>query len=531
MVPDPHDLTELSLLIPGYQLTEYLDQGGMGTVYKAIQLSLDRVVAIKVLTMDQVRRPAFVERFKREARALAKLNHNNIVSVHHYGESEGRCLYYVMEYIKGHNLRQYLQERSVNVRRILTFVLQICDALQYAHDEGVVHRDIKPANILIDPTGRIKVADFGLAKIMLPKDSQIEMLTMPFETIGTPDYIAPEILKGSPNIDHRADIYSLGVMLYEMLTGRLPKGTYQAPSTCGLDGRLDLVLEKALQQDPALRFQQVKDLTATLQQLMQTIGLPSVTGEKVEKKPEEFALPARANSRLWISVVPLVLVLGGGAFWKRENLRQWLGPVATVSTPATASVPPVAKAPDAPAPVVAVTPKPVDPPAPASGPRYSLKAQMDLALWVFDHQGLINITTPTHKEKNMRPEDDVRERESLPVEDFCIWRAAFPGKVEFGDDELAAFAKLAHEAGTLENLNLFGTSVTAAGLKALPQLSSALLSLGLQQTEAVTDQSLSYIGTCRQLKNVLFTLQAPDPNNDLIEKLKAVLPGCAIRAN
>jgi len=231
----------------------------MGAVYKARQTKLDRLVAIKILPPEVARDPAFAERFTREARSLAKLNHSNIVTVYDFGETDG--LYYIsMEFVDGKNVRQLLDAGELPATLALKIVPQVCDALQYAHDEGIVHRDIKPENILLDKRGRVKIADFGLARLVGLTPTYLT-LTGSHEIMGTLYYMAPEQMKGSHLVDHRADLFSLGVVFYEMLTGELPMGRFAAPShKAAVDGRLDPVVMRALSREPEQRYQDASEL-------------------------------------------------------------------------------------------------------------------------------------------------------------------------------------------------------------------------------------------------------------------------------
>lgn len=251
----PPAAAELAELFPQFESLELLGRGGMGAVYKARQTSLNRFVALKILPVEANEDPAFGERFQREARALAQLSHPNIVGVHDYGQTGGFA-YLVMEFVDGANLRQLQRAGHLSPREALAIVPQICEALQFAHDHGIVHRDIKPENILIDTQGRVKIADFGLAKMMRPEAGAPD-LTLTRHAVGTPQYMAPEQIEKPETVDHRADIYSLGVVFYEMLTGELPIGRFAAPSgKVQIDVRLDEVVLKALEKEPALRYQQ-----------------------------------------------------------------------------------------------------------------------------------------------------------------------------------------------------------------------------------------------------------------------------------
>ena len=161
----PPGIEELAPKFPQLEIIELIGRGGMGAVYKARQKELDRIVALKILPPGIGDDAAFAERFAREAKALARLNHPGIITIHDFGRADG-LYFFVMEFVDGVNLRQLLASGRVSPREALAIVPQICDALQYAHDQGIVHRDIKPENILLDRRGRVKVADFGLAKIV-----------------------------------------------------------------------------------------------------------------------------------------------------------------------------------------------------------------------------------------------------------------------------------------------------------------------------------------------------------------------------
>lgn len=247
---------ELAPHFPQLEILECLGRGGMGVVYKARQKSLNRLVALKLLAPERADDPQFAARFEKEAQALAALNHPHIVAVHDFGKAGG-FYYLLMEFVDGVNLRQLLQAKRLTPKEALSIVPPVCDALQCAHDHGIVHRDIKPENLLIDKTGVVKIADFGVARMLGTRHSDAadpgdfgESRSQPF---GTPDYAAPEQQNGSA--DHRADIYSLGVVLYEMLTGERPKDKIEAPSKrVQVDVRIDEIVLRALEKTPELRF-------------------------------------------------------------------------------------------------------------------------------------------------------------------------------------------------------------------------------------------------------------------------------------
>src|ERR671913_939976 len=261
---DPPTVERPVPLFPQLEILEFIGRGGMGAVYKARQPHLDRFVAVKILPTSIADDPAFAERVAREARSLARLNHANVVTVHDFGRA-GEFFFFVMEFVDGLNLRQALLAKTLEPRQALAIVPQICDALQYAHDEGIVHRDIKPENVLLDKRGRVKIADFGLAKL-LQKTPQNYTLTQTAVTMGTPHYMAPEQTERPLEVDHRADIYSLGVVFYEMLTGELPLGRFAAPSEKSrCDARLDEVVFKTLEKEPSRRYQQASEVKTSVQ--------------------------------------------------------------------------------------------------------------------------------------------------------------------------------------------------------------------------------------------------------------------------
>ena len=237
----------------------------MGAVYKARQTGLDRLVALKILPEEFSYDVKFSLRFTREARTLAKLQHPNIVSVYEFGRVEDTC-YFLMEFVDGTTLRDLVKAGELSPEHALEIVPCICDALQYAHDSGVIHRDIKPENILVAKNGKIKIADFGLSRIL--GTERQEFLTATHQVMGTPRYMAPENLEGSRGVDHRADIYSLGVVFYELLTGELPVGRFAAPSTkVEIDVRLDEVVLRTLEKEPQRRYQAASQIKSDIQMI------------------------------------------------------------------------------------------------------------------------------------------------------------------------------------------------------------------------------------------------------------------------
>ncbi len=246
--PEPPPIAELRAAFPQLEIVELIGQGGMGVVYKARQPKLDRLVALKILPESLAKDASFEERFTREARTLAKLSHPNIVAIYDHGHA-GAFFYLMMEFVDGVNLRQAMAAGKFTPAEALALVPHICEALQYAHEEGVLHRDIKPENILLDAKGRVKIADFGIAK-MLGDAVPGGTLTASGAALGTPQYMAPEQIEHPADVDHRADIFSLGVVFYEMLTGELPLGRFGPPSAkSAVDRRVDEIVFRTLEKE------------------------------------------------------------------------------------------------------------------------------------------------------------------------------------------------------------------------------------------------------------------------------------------
>jgi tRNA A-37 threonylcarbamoyl transferase component Bud32 len=292
----PPPLAEIAQHFPQLEVLECLGRGGMGVVYKARQPKLNRVVALKLLAPEKGADPMFAARFLREAQALARLSHPNIVTVHDFGEVDGR-FFLLMEFVDGMNLRQLLRESRLKPEEALVIVPPICEALQYAHEKGIVHRDIKPENVLLDKQGRVKIADFGIAKmvrepaaisppasdsVLAARDAQAPERPVSLtqdQVLGTPHYMAPEQVEKPQLVDHRADIYSLGVVFYEMLTGELPLGRFQPPSKkVQLDVRLDEVVLRALEKEPERRYQRADQVKSDVETIATTSGASAARG-------------------------------------------------------------------------------------------------------------------------------------------------------------------------------------------------------------------------------------------------------------
>jgi tRNA A-37 threonylcarbamoyl transferase component Bud32 len=261
---DLPELADIAVAFPDLEIIEKIGQGGMGVVFKARQPKLDRLVALKVLPKALAVTPGFPERFNREGRVLARLSHPSIVTVHDFGESGGYC-FLIMEYVDGVNLRQAMRAGRFTPEQALKVVPDICAALQAAHEQGVLHRDIKPENLLLDTKGRIKIADFGIAKLLDDRGVDL-LLTQSGAKLGTAPYMAPEQIEQPSSVDHRADIYSLGVVLYEMLTGELPLGRFAAPSEkAAVGGNIDEIVFRALEKERGRRQQSAGEMKTQIE--------------------------------------------------------------------------------------------------------------------------------------------------------------------------------------------------------------------------------------------------------------------------
>ena len=324
---------ELAPHFPQLEILGCLGRGGMGVVYKARQKSLNRLVALKLLAPERVADAKFAQRFTHEAQALAALSHPNIVTIYDFGQAGG-FYFLLMEFVDGVNLRQAMKAGRFTPEQALAVVPPVCEALQYAHEHGIVHRDIKPENLLLDRDGRVKIADFGIAKMLGTDGARLWSETQPqhvgepapaaagpadtaalqteptlASAAGTPRYMAPE-QRDHRRTDHRADIYSLGVVLYELLTGEMPADKLQPPSRkVQIDVRLDEIVLRALETKPELRFQTAGEFRTQLE----TIATPS--SRRREEPPAPPApTPLLKTANAYVST-PDWLASARGRFW------------------------------------------------------------------------------------------------------------------------------------------------------------------------------------------------------------------------
>ncbi|HEV2691240.1 MAG TPA: protein kinase [Bryobacteraceae bacterium] len=275
-------------LIAHYRVASRLGQGGMGVVYLADDTRLDRRVALKVLPPDVAADPERMHRFVQEAKLASALTHPNVAYIHEIGQ-HGELWFLAMEYVEGAPLNARIQAGPLPVADILRIGIQIADALDAAHSKGIIHRDIKPSNLMLTPRGHVKVLDFGLAKLENPPQSSedTQLLTSAGLVLGTVQYMSPEQALGR-DVDHRADIFSLGVVLYEMAAGRLPFAGANAPETMArilqtqpdalarfnyeIPEELDRVVRKCLEKERERRYQSARDLLVDLKNLERDSG-------------------------------------------------------------------------------------------------------------------------------------------------------------------------------------------------------------------------------------------------------------------
>lgn len=330
---DVPGIEEMSAYLPQFKFEKLAACGGMGAVYKAWQDSLARRVAVKILPPKFGAEPEFAERFKTEARAMAKLNHTNIVGVYDFGMTPGGHLYLVMEWIEGLSLHDLIHKTTLPLRKATNLAIQLCEALSFAHEHGIIHRDIKPGNIMVNDADHVKVADFGLARP--PNEAEED------NPMGTPDYAAPEIRGGSVT-DHRVDIFAAGVVLYEMLTGRVPE-TPRRPVTiyAKVSPRWDEIIARAIHPDPDKRYQDAGEFRAHINIAMKQeagVPMPEIADAAPKRSPQGKKAPAMSQKQQMVLtfsfVGVVVLALLALIFWPASKKAAISGTEAT-DTPVT----------------------------------------------------------------------------------------------------------------------------------------------------------------------------------------------------
>lgn len=314
MTPDAFQaptLEELAPLFPNYSIDAFIAQGGMGAVYLATQTSLERPVAIKILPREFGADEEFRKSFAAEAKAMAKLNHPNLIGVYDFGEVDGMP-FIVMEYVAGKPLHDSAYGKQIDPAEASRIVMETCRGLHHAHEHDILHRDVKPANILLDPLHAVpKLGDFGLA--MATTDESNDALIY-----GTPGYAAPEVYEGNP--DARSDVYAAAVILYQLITGQMPDNPYQHPSALAqCDRRYDALLAKALQPDASSRHQTAEEFAEELEAIQKAPVAAAVASRPVISQRSATTSSQKSGAGPIIGAFAALLILGGGFFFLKSN--------------------------------------------------------------------------------------------------------------------------------------------------------------------------------------------------------------------
>ena len=358
IAPEPADLAPF---FPGYEIQNLIAVGGMGAVYCAVQKSLDRKVALKVLPMELSKDAAFCKGFETEAKAMARLNHPNLIGVFDFGEVNG-MLYIVMEFVPGQSIYHSAHGHAIAPAEVIRLITAICNGLSHAHKNGIIHRDIKPANILLDLGAEPKIGDFGLAR---PIERKIEAGE---EIFGTPHYTAPEVVDMPNSVDYRADIFSVGVMLHELLTGKLPADDPRPASLIArCDVRFDAIIKRATQPLPAARYASAEDMARDLQAIIpsRATNIPRSGGppQPQVRRPRQVATRKQSSSFPGILMLLVAIGVGGYAFnhFQKKQSAQLVILKEPSSEPPSQIHPEPAPEP-APEPIPEVAPLPSPPP-------------------------------------------------------------------------------------------------------------------------------------------------------------------------
>jgi len=515
---EPPSVEALQRVLPQYEVSAFLARGGMGAVYKGTQRALKRAVAIKVLPPeihadgDEMQ---FAARFKQEAQAMAQLSHPNIVAVFDAGEVQvGRVvphapfpesahgerrledqpphlegggltlLYFVMEFVEGTDVAQLIaSEGRIDPQRAVPIIAAVCEALAFAHEEGIVHRDIKPSNIMIDKRGRVKVADFGLAKTV---NVESTLMTRSDMAMGTPDFVAPEALILGMKVDGRADIYAVGVMLYQMLTGNIPRGRFELPSGVVplMDVRFDAIVDRAMQTDRERRYSTALEMKVAVEAVAAPAPVAAPARAWSGDGPGDHRLAAAATAAatksrapLLLSIAAAVVALGGGGYW--------------------------------------LLPEKGGQPAPAP---VSANSDRDAALQVLAKGASVTVRTAAGATQKVTTAED------LPSGAFDLEEletAQTPASKVFDDETMAALAGLPK----LSRVKLSQTSITGKGLQVVTTL-PALRSLHLDWNKGLKDADLAVLSQCPLLDQLalwhpeMFTSAALEPISSLREMTK-----------
>jgi serine/threonine protein kinase len=337
------EIKELAPLFPGYDFEILIATGGMGAVYRAVQKSLERTVAIKILPQEFTKDEAFCAGFEAEAKAMARLNHPNLIGVYDFGEVRG-MLYIIMEYVPGKSLFHSSHGKAIDPIEVIRLLTGVCNGLAHAHENGILHRDIKPSNILLDLNAEPKIGDFGLARPIERKVEDGE------EIFGTPHYTAPEVVHSPNSVDYRADIFSVGVMLHELLTGSLPADDPRPASAIAhCDPRFDVIIRKATNPLPAARYASASEITSDLNaiaisagpRVLRTAAVPAPASRRSHPTTARPLASTSSSSAPVIGILVAAVVVVGLILLILANRNSQPPPVNQASpTPASPVVPP-----------------------------------------------------------------------------------------------------------------------------------------------------------------------------------------------
>ena len=315
--------------LPGFKILDTLGKGGMGTVYRAIHEDLGRTVALKIFTPKGKDYDLFVERLKREGQLMAQLEHPNVLGIYDAAVMEDGTPYLVLEYVKGEDLQKRLaRDKRLSQRTAVRIAIKICEALSAVHALGIVHRDIKPANVLLGEDGMVKVTDFGISKDVRG-DDKCTSLTMTGTTVGTADYMSPEQTRNE-EMSARSDLYSVGVLLYEMLMGVTPRGKFESLSKAGVPKNLEAVILRCLQRDRQKRPASAATLAHSLRKIYRQVNTRQHRDMKALAIYAVVAfgliglvvyLSAHDSGGKVAETVPLKLNLSPVGTWRADNYR------------------------------------------------------------------------------------------------------------------------------------------------------------------------------------------------------------------
>ncbi len=326
----PPELEEIAELLPNFEILSLIAKGGMGAVYLARQKSLDREVAIKILPRHFGEDEDFRASFETEAKSMAKLNHPNLIGIYDFGQVDG-MLYIVMEMVHGKSLYYAAYGKKIDPQEAGRIICEVCHGLHNAHQQGIIHRDIKPANILLNAELSPKIGDFGIARPVGDHEADT--------AFGTPGYTAPEVIHNPRAVDESTDLYSVGAMLYELLTSKLPEKLYMpAANLIGCDPRFDEIIRKAMNPDPALRYRTAKAMAEAIEAIInqkesaasnRLLTAPSsAAGLSAAAKPASRpAVVSKPKSPLARNIFIIILLLGAiyaawGVYQKKKAARE-----------------------------------------------------------------------------------------------------------------------------------------------------------------------------------------------------------------